>query len=1264
MSGRTSIRVCGDPSKMQLKKELTQIRKAAARALRDPGTTSTWKSPLSSSATRSTKLCPSFQDQELVDYDDGTIRVNKYHYDDDSPNTGSRRTRAKMEKESSGNGSVREREKGVFLYNWRSRMNNRSSSEKSLGRIHGDFDHDGRSIGGDASASSGSSSSGGFDGNMSDARNGGRDSKRNGYLGNDRSRGGTHCYLGVFKCRDTRLRSSLALPVVTRPGLSRKLSKKVGSCNLKNKRKSRTLERVITGKSSKKLESGLKGMSSTSLVFGQDESLGLIEQLDGRNGSNSEDFLLQDSDASPLLNRARHKKLYSSSGKYLQGSVGEDSSCSRSTPTLSTSSYNRYLHRKNPSFIRSWDGATASSLEMEDEPDDLLELPLRQGCGLPCYWPKRSTKHKGVCGSCCSPSIASTFGKQGSRILCGSLNVSDNHSYPDKEMVVSSADQGHAPLLNDPCGGRGSSLGTRSSDDETSMSLEELNLEGLSSLDGRRWSSICNSREKFEGTTLGGKGDVDNLSEKHRSLSQRYRPIFFDELLGQHVVVQSLMNSVTKGRVAPMYLFHGPRGTGKTSSAKIFATALNCLANEGTKPCGICKQCTEFISGKSNDIIEVDGTSKKEIEGVHNILKSISATTPSAFTGFKTFVIDECHLLPSKAWLAFLKFLDEPLPRVVFILITTTVENVPRTVLSRCQKYVFNKIKDDDIFSRLQKISMEENLDVDPDALELIAQNADGSIRDAETMLDQLTLLGKRITTSLVNELVGLVSDEKLLELLESAMASNTAETVKRARELLDSGLDPLALMSQLASLIMDIIAGNYPLSGAQSNNPGRSLNDTEIEKLKHALKLLSEAEKQLRVSSERSTWFTATLLQLGSVTSPEFTLTGSSRRLSSRTSEEAPSTASRGAIQSEKFDAQQVMSTDISSLAKVDQLNATSSHLDTLDELWLLCIERCHSRTLRQLLLTHGKLVSLSKVDGMLVAYIAFGDVDIKSRAEGFLNSITSSMEMILRRNVVVKMVSLPNGSDTGSDPIGSFRSDGRNQLNPASAIVKEDIVCSCNIVDSRSDSHQHLNQSNKGLNGTQSELVGSQEVNRNSKTEERKGSPMQRMESLVCQERPETAWMQAAEKGTPRSGNHRRPPEKNQVLPQDSIYGRRQPKSLSSIDSYHQDDTLNNEIKILKVDKKAIEMDLTGKRPDGHCISPSLLHQKGFSGNLAKEHYGYESGTGARGCNMWFCWNTKNRRSGKVVQGSPVLQKGRRFLCFGECKKKYRQKAKLKNK
>ena len=218
------------------------------------------------------------------------------------------------------------------------------------------------------------------------------------------------------------------------------------------------------------------------------------------------------------------------------------------------------------------------------------------------------------------------------------------------------------------------------------------------------------------------------------------------------------MNSISRGRVAPIYLFQGPRGTGKTSTAKIFAAALSCLVTEGSKPCGICRGCTDFISGKSKDVIEVDSTNKKAVDRVRYLLKSLSIAPLSAFSRYKILLIEECHLLSSKAWLAFLKFLEEPPPRVVFIFVTTDVDNVPCTVLSRCQKYLFNKIKDSDIVSRLRKIVAEENLDVDPEALDLIALNADGSLRDAETMLDQLSLLGKRITPTLVNELVSLLS--------------------------------------------------------------------------------------------------------------------------------------------------------------------------------------------------------------------------------------------------------------------------------------------------------------------------------------------------------------------------------------------------------------------------------------------------------------------------------------------------------------------------
>ncbi|KAK7855909.1 protein root primordium defective 1 [Quercus suber] len=263
-------------------------------------------------------------------------------------------------------------------------------------------------------------------------------------------------------------------------------------------------------------------------------------------------------------------------------------------------------------------------------------------------------------------------------------------------------------------------------DDDCLETLDAEDVHALSRLDGRRWSSSCRSQEGLE------EGTPENI----KSFSQKYKPRFFDELIGQNIVVKSLINAITRGRIAPVYLFQGPCGTGKTLTARIFASTLNCLAPDETKPCGYCRQCTDFISGKSRDLLEVDGTNKKGIDRFRYLLKKLLVRPPLNFSRYKVFVIDECHLLSSKTWLAFLKFLEDPPQQVVFILITTDLDNVPRTVQSR-----------------LQNISTNENLDVESNALDLIALNADGSLRDAKTMLEQLSLLGKRITTSLVNEL-------------------------------------------------------------------------------------------------------------------------------------------------------------------------------------------------------------------------------------------------------------------------------------------------------------------------------------------------------------------------------------------------------------------------------------------------------------------------------------------------------------------------------
>ncbi|KAF8772485.1 hypothetical protein HU200_005703 [Digitaria exilis] len=256
---------------------------------------------------------------------------------------------------------------------------------------------------------------------------------------------------------------------------------------------------------------------------------------------------------------------------------------------------------------------------------------------------------------------------------------------------------------------------------------------------------------------------------------------------------------------------------------------------------------------------------------------------------FKVFIIDECHLLQEEAWSAILKSLDEPYRHTVYIMITSDIESLPRTSITHCQKFHFPKIKVADIVYRLENICIEEGLEFDHDGLYFIAAKSNGSLRDSEIMLDQLSLLGKKITISLVHELVGSVSDDELIELLDLALSSDTTNTVRRARELMGSAIDPLQLVSQLANLIMDILSGRCQSAVTEVSKSflGRyacacpfdmfvsafakrtfSISEVGIKKLRHALKILSDTEKQLRTSRNQATWVTVALLQFGATES------------------------------------------------------------------------------------------------------------------------------------------------------------------------------------------------------------------------------------------------------------------------------------------------------------------------------------------------------------------------------------------------------------
>ncbi|KAL2513856.1 Protein STICHEL [Forsythia ovata] len=1265
-----------DPSNLHLKKELTQIRKAA-RVLRDPGTSSSWRSPLSSvrSLQNSAKLhyVHHHKNGRRESIDGNAIASSSEQFSQLQLQIENNNYSYGHSANNNDHVNGKEKERRVFLCNWRSQ---KSESERSRQIGEDDVEN-----GKDEGSSWTREESVDVD-SLSDVRNGGgaNDSKSDTHL-SDRYAS------AIFKCKDMNFTPSI------RHTIKKKSKRRNNSNAILRHHNEKLKNQILMSRGTKEAVDDLTGLG-----LGRDELVSLVDQSDDTEDyCNSED-LRRASAISPLLAGLKNKGWVYSPKKLLRSHRKEDDSISYSTPALSTCSYNKY-GIKNPSTVESWDATTASFNDADDEVMDQLDLPGRQGCGIPCYWSKRSTpKSRGGYGSCYSPSLSDTLRRKGSSIFCGSQTMyrrRHRHSslgLNKRRLSSRAASQGIVPLLSNSGDGRGgSSMGSGNSDDELSTNFGELDLEALSRLDGRRWSSSCRSQEGLELVALNGKVIDESSPENMRSLSQKYRPMYFEELIGQNIVVQSLTSAISRGRIAPVYLFQGPRGAGKTSTARIFAAALNCLASEETKPCGVCSECADFISGKSGFLREVDGSNKKGIDEVKMLLRNLSVVPPSAVSQYKVFVVDECHLLPSKAWLAFLRFLEKPLPRVVFILITADIDNVPRTILSRCQKHLFNKIRDGDIITRLRKIAADENLEVESDALDLIASNAYGSLRDAETMLDQLSLLGKSITTSLVNELIGVVSDEKLLDLLELAMSSNTKETVKRARELMDSGIDPIVLMSQMATLIVDIIAGTYPNIDAKHNDSvfgGRSLSERELDRLKHALTLLSEAEKHLRVSSERSTWFTATLLQLGSAPSPNRTNSGSSRRQSSRTTDDYAITFRETTAQNCRSNSQlthkksgsptsflegarpDLMSKEDplpladaasfnsnpnqSQLINEESLKTTSRCMDSyiLIGIWEQCIEKCHSKTLRQLLHSYGQLVSISEVKGGFVAYVAFEDSNIKTRAEGFLSSITNSFEIVLRRNVEVKIIMLPD----------SF---GQKQMDTAIVMNQENKSACSNKIEGNIDldsRQEPLKVSRGSFNEPEDHITrplesAAQSGKLSSSKMSKSEIPQQRIESIIREQRLETAWLQAMEKGTPGSLS-RLKPEKNQVLPQDGIDHQNEMESLNSVDFplQHWEDELNHEIKALKINEAiAPQKDHTVKRNDHYPISPSLLHNSSFASNFNEHNMGYESGSGAGGCSGFFCWNnTRLHRSGKAKQGAPIgVHRSGRISWFGECAK-----------
>ncbi|PON95826.1 DNA polymerase III, subunit gamma/ tau [Trema orientale] len=494
--------------------------------------------------------------------------------------------------------------------------------------------------------------------------------------------------------------------------------------------------------------------------------------------------------------------------------------------------------------------------EEEYEEQNVTRAP-RNGCGIPWNWSRihhRSKTFLDMAGRSLSCGLSDSRVRRGGPTGRG-RDITDMPVASEYSSSSSKSDAEALPLLVDASGSQESSENAdwaRRYSGELGIYAENLFKRDVD-------SDLASEARSGDQRKLRGRS-----RSRHQNLTQKYMPRTFRDLVGQNLVAQALSNAVVKRKVGLLYVFYGPHGTGKTSCARVFARALNCQSLEHPKPCGVCNSCIAHDMGKSRNIREVGPVSNFDFERIMDLLDNmIISQLPSHY---RVFIFDDCDTLSPECWSAISKVIDRAPRRVVFVLVCSSLDVLPHIIISRCQKFFFPKLKDADIIYTLQWISSKEDLEIDKDALKLIASRSDGSLRDAEMTLEQLSLLGQKISVPLVQELVGLISDEKLVDLLDLALSADTVNTVKNLRVIMETGVEPLGLMSQLATIITDILAGSYDYTRERPRRKffrHHPLSKEDMEKLRQALKTLSEAEKQLRTSNDKLTWLTAALLQL-----------------------------------------------------------------------------------------------------------------------------------------------------------------------------------------------------------------------------------------------------------------------------------------------------------------------------------------------------------------------------------------------------------------
>ncbi|MBL6794518.1 MAG: DNA polymerase III subunit gamma/tau [Synechococcus sp. BS307-5m-G36] len=361
------------------------------------------------------------------------------------------------------------------------------------------------------------------------------------------------------------------------------------------------------------------------------------------------------------------------------------------------------------------------------------------------------------------------------------------------------------------------------------------------------------------------------MSSNYQPLHHKYRPQRFDQLVGQEAITATLGKALTSNRIAPAYLFSGPRGTGKTSSARILARSLNCQNSDGPtpEPCGTCDLCRTIASGTALDVIEIDAASNTGVDNIRELIERSRFAPVQA--RWKVYVVDECHMLSTAAFNALLKTLEEPPPQVVFVLATTDPQRVLPTILSRCQRFDFRRIPLEALEQHLTWIAEQESIAIQPEAIHVVAQRSQGGLRDAESLLDQLSLLPPPIEANAVWDLLGAVPEQELLALAQAMTSSEPVALLEATRNLLDRGRDPDAVLQGLAGVLRDLVlmaaapdrpelTGVSPQFRDQLPELAKSIGRSRLLQWQAQLR---GAEQQLRQSVQPRLWLEVLLLGL-----------------------------------------------------------------------------------------------------------------------------------------------------------------------------------------------------------------------------------------------------------------------------------------------------------------------------------------------------------------------------------------------------------------